>query len=456
MYFLYSVLTAAGLFLLSPYFLIKGLRQKKYLSNLPERFAWRFPSGVRATRESASGSGGTIWLHAVSVGEALAAGPLARALKERFPNRPLVVSTTTATGQAVAKERLGIADAIIYFPFDWRGPVRRALRAVQPDAIIILETEIWPNFLREAQRAGVQVIFVNGRFSERSFGRLSRALKCSGGLLRGFVADVLNRATLFLMQSERDRERLLSLGASPERVSLGGNLKYDLVPPGKNALAGWLSEELSRSGRGPLLVAGSVIAGEEGAVLRALDIVLAKFPGALLLMAPRKPARFEAAAELIERAGWRVVRRSGLSLNGSSSGAMQSLQDEPRTVLLLDSIGELAAIYAIADVVFIGGSLEPGGGHNPLEPALLGRAPVFGASMDNFREISERLLRAGAALQVNSGNELGAAWNELLADPARRARMGRAAQQLVEQNRGATAATLERIAAVLNGNRSPW
>ncbi len=219
MYFLYSVITAAGMLLLSPYFLIKGIRQNKYLSNLRERFAWRFPPELTAQNATVSGArsgpDGTIWLHAVSVGEALAAVPLARALKKRFPDRRLVVSTTTATGQAVARERLSFADAIFYFPLDWRGPVRRALRAVRPDAIVILETEIWPNFLREAHRAGVPVVFVNGRFSDRSFRRLSRAVKVSGGSLRGFVSDVLNRATLFLMQSEEDRARLIALGAAP-------------------------------------------------------------------------------------------------------------------------------------------------------------------------------------------------------------------------------------------------
>jgi 3-deoxy-D-manno-octulosonic-acid transferase len=453
MYFLYSVITAAGMLLLSPYFLIKGIRQKKYLSNLPERFAWRFPPELTAGNGSASHSGGAIWLHAVSVGEALAAVSLARAFKERFPDRRLVISTTTATGQAVARERLGFADAIFYFPFDWRGPVRRALRAARPEAIIVLETEIWPNFLREAHRAGVPVVFVNGRFSERSFRRLSRAVKFSGGLLRGFVSDVLNQAALFLMQSEEDRARLISLGASPERVVATGNLKYDLAPPGERPLVVWLSAELSRSGRGPLLVAGSVIKGEEGAVLRAFDKVAGKWPRAVLLIAPRKPERFDVVAEIIAADGWRVVRRSALSLggapNGSSANALKSSPGEPPTVLLLDSIGELAAVYGIADVVFVGGSLEPAGGHNPLEPASLGRAPVFGSSMDNFREISERLLEADAAIRVSSAEELGAAWTALLEDESRRARMGRAAKELVERHRGATAITIERIASVL-------
>ena len=231
-------------------------------------------------------------------------------------------------------------------------------------------------------------------------------------------------------------------------------MKYDLAPPSESALVAWLSAELARSRRGPLLVAGSVIAGEEQAVLRAFETVIGKWPDALLLMAPRKPERFDAAAEIIERAGWRAVRRSVLSLNGASPGNLGSPVGEPRTVFLLDSIGELAAVYGIADAVFVGGSLEPAGGHNPLEPAALGRPPVFGLSMSNFQEISDRLLQADAALQVRSGEELGDAWTALLEDESRRIRMGRAAQELVERHRGATTVTLGRIAGVLAEKRA--
>ena len=362
--------------------------------------------------------------------------PLARALKERFPERRLVVSTTTATGQAVARERLGFADAIFYFPLDWRGPVRRALRAVRPDAVVILETEIWPNFLREAHRAGVPVVFVNGRFSDRSFRRLSRAVDLAGGVLRGFVSDVLSQATLFLTQSEEDRARLLSLGASPDRVIAGGNLKYDLAPAIEGPLVAWLSTELKRSNRGPLLVAGSVIAGEESAVLGALDSVAKKWPKALLVMAPRKPERFDAVAEIIAKAGWRVVRRSGLSLNGSSANILQFSPGEAPTVLLLDSIGELATVYGSRTRYLWAVLLNRREDTNPLEPAALGRVPVFGYSMDNFREISERLLEADAAIRVHSAEELGAAWTALLEDAPRRVRMGRAAKELVERHRG--------------------
>jgi 3-deoxy-D-manno-octulosonic-acid transferase len=383
------------------------------------------------------------------VGEVLAALPLARSLKQRFGERRLLISTTTATGQALARERMKFADAVFYFPLDWRGPVRRALAAAHPALVVVFETEIWPNFLRETRRSGTPVVFVNGRISDRSFGRFSRALRWFGIVLRGFLRGALADGTLYLMQSEEDALRVRALGAPAGRVMVAGNLKYDVARAEENQLAIWLREEMARSGRGPLLVAGSVVAGEEGAVLEALAEVETKWPDALLVLAPRKPDRFEAAAALIEQSGRVAVRRSGLFLDGVSTGLLTAEPGAPRRVLLLDTIGELAAIYGLADAVFVGGSLEPAGGHNPLEPAVAGRAPVFGTSMDNFRDMAREFLRADAAVLVRSGAELGAAWIALLSDAGRRSRMGKAAQELVERHRGATAATLDRLAAVL-------
>ena len=470
MYFLYSVLSAAGMFLLAPYFLakclfVKGLRQR-YLRNLPERFGLRFPSSLGAAPHDAGGGAfkraqGAIWLHAVSVGEVLAAVPLARSLAKNHPEKRLVISTTTLTGQELAHQRMNFADTILYFPMDWRWAIRRTFRAVRPDLVIVCETEIWPNFLHEARRLGVPVIFVNGRISNRSFLRFSRALRFSAGLLRGFLRRVLNDATLYLMQSEQDRLRVVALGAETKHVFVTGNVKYDVALPGPSALCGWLAAEVARSGRSPVLVAGSVIAGEESAVLEALDIVTQRWPGALLVMAPRKPERFDAAAAIIESTRRHAVRRSDLSLDGRPSDASVTCRPGPLSivpgalgsVLLLDTIGELAGLYALADAVFIGGSIEPAGGHNPLEPAAFGKVPVFGSWMDNFRDIAGALLAADAAIQVSSGAELGAAWTALLADDVRRERMGQAARELIDRHRGATAATLDHISALLTGAR---
>src|SRR5271169_3323554 len=266
MYTLYSLLTAAGMLLLLPYFLLRGLIQGKYLSNIRERLGWRFPPELR-DRSSPGEKEKSIWIHAVSVGEVLAVLPLAEQLKRRFPQRRLVVSTTTITGQKIARERMPFAHAVFYFPLDWRGPVRRALAAARPAAVIVVETEIWPNFLRECRRADVPVIFVNGRLSERSFRGFGRAVLYSAGALAGFLKKVLSDGALFLMQSEEDAARLIALGAPGERVLVTGNLKYDLAEPKESPLSEWLEAALTRSKRRPVIVAGSVLANEEVAVL---------------------------------------------------------------------------------------------------------------------------------------------------------------------------------------------
>ena len=449
MYALYSLLTAAGMLLLSPYFLLRGLIQKKYLSNIPERLGRRFPPELSGPG-AAGATEKSIWIHAVSVGEVLAVLPLAQQLKKTFPLRRLVVSTTTATGQKLARERMPFADAVFYFPLDWRGPIQRALAAARPAAAIVVETEIWPNFLRECRRAQVPVIFVNGRLSERSFRGYQRALSFSAGILAGFLKTILNDATLFLMQSEQDAARLIALGAPRERVLVTGNLKYDLAEPDGSALSAWLENELAKSNRHPVLVASSVLANEESAVLQAFADVEREFPRALLILAPRKPEQFDNAAAIVTDSGRRLLRRRDITLNGAGSSALSELQN----VLLLDSIGELAGLYRLADVVFVGGSLVPSGGHNILEPAAFGKVPIYGPSMENFREMSAKFLAAGAAIQVKSPQELGAAWGSMLHDPEKAACMGACARELVDRNRGATERVLQHIEQLVRSERS--
>ena len=449
MYSLYSLLTAVGMFLLSPYFLVRGLAGGKYFGNLRERLGWAFPEELRREKGPRQREG-TIWIHAVSVGEVLAAYPLAKQLKQRYGGRRLVISTTTITGQKLARERMQFADAIFYFPLDWRGPVGRALRRVRPAAVIIVETEIWPNFLRECRRAGIPVIFVNGRLSEKSFRGFCRAIKFSAGMLRDFLKRVLNDAALFLMQSEEDASRLLKLGAEAQRVIVTGNLKYDLDDPAETPLSAWLAEELARNHRQPVLVAGSVVAHEESPVLRAFAEVQRQFPRALLILAPRKPDRFDEAAKIIAESKRDVVRRSKIKLNGAASETLSS----SGSVLLLDTVGELASLYRLADAVFVGGSLVASGGHNILEPAAFSKAPIYGPSMYNFRDMAGKFLHAHAAVQVNSSEELGAAWIALLKDDLRAMRMGAAARELVDQNRGATARVAARIEQILDASGS--
>jgi len=449
MYAIYSLLTSAGMLLLSPYFLLRGLVQKKYLSNLPERFGRKFPLElvVVNTPDSKEKS---IWIHAVSVGEVLAVLPLAQRLKKKYPQRRLVVSTTTLTGQKLARERMQFADAIFFFPLDWRGPVRRAIAAASPSAVIIVETEIWPNFMRECRRSNVPVAFVNGRLSERSFRGFKRALSYSAGMLAGFLKQVLGDAALFLMQSGDDAARMIALGAPADRIMVTGNLKYDLAEPDASPISAWLEAEVARSNRRPVIVAGSVLASEEARVLEAFAKVETEFPRALLILAPRKPEQFDNAAAIVADSGHKLLRRSDLTLNGAGSSELT----QSGNVMLLDSIGELAGLYRLADAVFVGGSLVPSGGHNILEPAAFGKVPIYGPSMENFLEMSGKFLAAGAAIQVRNPAELGAAWRSLLKDAECAKRMGASARKLVDQNRGATDRVLEQLEGVLGPARS--
>jgi 3-deoxy-D-manno-octulosonic-acid transferase len=432
MYWVYRFLTILSMAVLAPYYALRGWRRREPRA-LGERLGL-LPPGIGAR----AGAGDRpIWIHAVSVGEVLAAGPLVEGLKRRMPGRPVYVSTTTETGQRLARERLTRAEAVFYFPLDWVFAVRRALRFTRPAAVVVMETEIWPNFLHEAARFEIPVVFANARISDRAFARYQRWKS----LVLEFYAEALARARLFLAQTQLDAERLRSMGAPRERVEVIGNLKFDGEPASLGVFGAWLREQTVAEERWPLLMAGSVVAQEEDAVLAAYDIVQRRWRRALLVLAPRKPDRFDAAADLIEAAGWRLARRSRMDLVAPL--------EENVDVILLDSIGELAGLYSIADAVFVGGSLVAAGGHNILEPAWFGRPPVFGNSMENFREMADQFLAAHAAVEVSSGPMLGKVWTQLIEDPARREAMGTAAQRVCERNRGATGRCVDRIAGLL-------
>jgi 3-deoxy-D-manno-octulosonic-acid transferase len=447
-YLVYSLLMGLAAVLLTPYWLIQGIRHGKYLSNLKERLGLAFPALEKLPAERPA----AVWLHAVSVGEVLAGVTLAKRLKEEFPSRALVVSTTTITGQKLAKERMPFADGVIYFPLDWAFCARRALAAVRPALVVVLETEIWPNFLREAARQNVPVVFVSGRISDRSFARSHTWLSLAGFYLRPFLRDVLGHASGFWMQSKKDAKRVIALGAPPEKVQVGGNLKYDLELPKSTPLAEWLEAELKRSGRRPLIVAGSVVATEEPLALIAFGVTQGEHRKALLVLAPRKPERFDAAAAFVTESQRKYVRRSSLhvpSPGGQKLGGSETQLGDDVTVLLLDSIGELASLYRLADGVLVGGSLVESGGHNILEPAAFGKVPVFGESMENFAEIAHRFVAAEAAIQVGSPEDAGVSWIELLRDPARDKRMGDTGRRLMDESRGATDRAVDAIRAYI-------
>ena len=422
MYFAYSLLLAAAFVVALPFYLWKGRGTGKYLRSFRERMGGPPPSLGRADAPS-------VWIHAVSVGEVLTARILVAPLKERLPFHRILLSTTTATGHAVAERSVKGADGLFFAPFDWPSPVRKALDRVQPALLVLVETEIWPNLIHEAHRRGVRVVIVNGRISPRSFGRY-RAVR---GLLRRVLAEV----DLFLMQSEPHADRARQIGAPPDRVRALGNLKYDALgdarPPAE--LARLLGEVTDRR---PLWVAGSTVAGEEPMVLAAFRDVRARVPGTRLLIAPRHPERFGEVAALIEAAGFRAERRSAL---GSAPW--------PGEVLLLDTLGELARVYALATVVFVGGSLVSAGGHNILEAAVSGKPVIVGPHMENFQEIADEFQAEGALRMVLSAEELAGEVAGLLADPARRATLGGAARAIVDRNRGALARTVDALAGLL-------
>jgi 3-deoxy-D-manno-octulosonic-acid transferase len=418
-YALYSLALVLALLAAAPYYAWKGRGSGRYVRTLRERLG-ALPAGLATGAPS-------IWIHAVSVGEALVARGLVRELKVRFPALRVVVSTTTPTGQAVARQSLA-ADGFFYNPLDLRGPVRRVLDGLEPALLVLVETELWPNLIHEAHRRGTRIAVANGRLSPRSFPRYRRA--------RRLLAPVLDEVDLFLMQGEAHAERARAIGAPASRVRVTGNLKYDAPPPAGPSPA--LRAVLGGDGRTALWVAGSTMAGEEEAVLGALPQARAAAPGLRLLIAPRHPERAAEVTALVERAGHVVRRRSALGETPWTEG-----------VLVLDTMGELAQAYALASVVFVGGSLVPSGGHNVLEPAAHARAVIVGPHMENFQEIADEFRAAAALVQIPSGADLGPAVARLLADPGEREGLGQRARALVEARRGALGATVEALAGLL-------
>ncbi|HEY4878991.1 MAG TPA: 3-deoxy-D-manno-octulosonic acid transferase [Candidatus Acidoferrales bacterium] len=437
MYFFYRILTAAAMLFLAPYYALRGWRRGEPAQAFRDRLGSLSAEMRARASQAAHSASNAIWIHAVSVGEVLAAKPLIDGLKQRYPSRAIFVSTSTETGQRLARERLANVDGIFYFPLDWVVPVRRALRAILPAIVIVMETEIWPNFLREARRENIPVVFANARISEKSFARFKRW----EFLVGPFFAESLHDVPLFLAQTPGDVTRLSAMGASPQQTEVTGNLKYDAEPPPPSAFANWLTQEIHQQERWPVIVAGSVVEGEEDAVIAAYDLVQRQWRRTLLILAPRKPDRFHAAAELAAEGGWKVVRRSQIDTAKPF--------DENADVLLLDSIGELSALYSLADATFVGGSLVPSGGHNILEPAWFGQPPVFGASMENFQEMADQFLDGHAAVQVASAQSLGKVWRQLIESVPLRERLGSAAREIAARNRGATNRTLDRIAPLL-------
>ena len=426
MYFLYSLAIIGYAILLAPRLLYDAVRHGKYLGTLRERWG-RLPAAINP-REVPS-----IWIHAVSVGEVLATGALIPALRDRYPDHPLWLSTTTQTGRAAATGLDGV-DGLFYFPFDLSPVVARVLDRVRPQLFVMVDTELWPTLLRHCTLRGVKTILVNGRISDRSYPRYR--------LVRPFFRHVLAGVDRCCAQSEESGRRLIDLGALPTRVTVTGNLKFDILPLSDSRLP-WVRDGVLRAFRiaegRTVVIAASTHPGEETPVLEAFARIRRADPTALLVVAPRHPERCGEVTALAAGYGLETVRRSELPVDGAPRAA----------VVVLDTVGELATLFQIATVVFLGGSLVPAGGHNVLEPAAWGKPVVFGPHMENFAEIAELFLTNRAACQIPSADALEPALSTLLGDPVQRAALGAAARALVGANRGATDRTLASMAALL-------
>ena len=437
MYILYSLLFSVAFALMSPLFL---LRRSKYAAGFSERLG-NYPE-FKKDRP-------VIWLHCVSVGETNAARPLVDGLLSKFPDHRLVVSTTTKTGQTLARNIFkDKTDAVFYFPFDWKFSVRRALDNFKPSVVLLMETEIWPRFFREARLSGAKIAIVNGRLSEKSYS--------SYLYVKNFVRRVLSFVDLALMQSEKDVERLISLGLDPDKVATTGNLKFDLAfDEAEAALTEEFRERFGVYGGRPIIVAASTHEPEEKLILGDFISLSCGYPEIKprLIIAPRHPERFNAVAEMID--SFTNKEQDFYDPRFTQRSATRAEVDKLVNVILLDSVGELRTILPLADIVFVGGSLIPHGGQSVLEPASAGKAIITGPYTHNFDAVIREFLSNDALVQLRDNQlesleeQLYDALKELLTDPTRREALGSAALTVMNANRGATAKTLEYLSPLL-------
>ena len=428
-YVIYNLLLALALLASAPYWLVRLLRQGKYREGVWNRLGMLPPH----LRSLAAAGKPVIWVHAVSVGEILAVAGLIEEMRKRFAGYAIAISTTTGTGYKLAGGRFG-AENVFFFPLDLSFAVQRYMRLLRPKLVVLAETEFWPNFLRIARRSGAAVAVVNARISDRSYPRYRK--------FRSLLRVVLRSVDCFLAQTEEDARRLAGIGAEPGRIQIAGNLKFDAAAPAAKPEAGQLLARLQEISAGPIAVVGSTVEGEEQMLMATLRAILERHPRALVILAPRHKERFDAVAGLLGNFGIAFTRRS--------------YPEWPRNVnsgsiLLLDTIGELASIYGLAYVAFVGGSLVPRGGHNILEPAAFGIPILVGPHTENFRDIVQKFVVGGGVLVVRDQHELQSALLRLLADPLERKQLGERALGALKANQGATERTLAELEKLLAG-----
>jgi len=433
-YFLYNVILIVVALILVPYYLIKGLRYGKTRRGIRERFGW-YDKNKLAKLDGKQ----VFWVHAVSVGETRAAIPLIKVLRKTYPDAGILISNVTETGHAIASEIKEI-DACIYFPFDLSWVVAWSLKRIKPAVVIIVETEIWPNFVRHTKRRGTKLIMVNGRISDRSFPRYLR--------FRGIFSLLLKQFDAFCMQSIQDADRIKVLGAPPAKVSVSRNLKFDMqidlsaIPSVEQIKSLYrLSPDLL------IWVAGSTHAGEEEQLVTVYRQLLAQFNNLVLVLVPRHPQRTRLVADMLSKQGTPYRLRSQLKAGDTE---LQSGE-----VLLVDTIGEIMPLYKVADVVFVGGSFVPVGGHNILEAALLKKPVLFGPYMHNFKEISQLILKSCGGWKVENAKGLAERMETLLQHESLRESVGLSGFGLIDRNAGATAETIAVIDRILKDGDAP-
>jgi 3-deoxy-D-manno-octulosonic-acid transferase len=413
MYILYNLLLVVLTVVLWPFMLFKLATVPKYRGGITQKLG-RVRKGVLKHL----GGKRPIWVHAVSVGEVMAAHPLIRELRKRYPDRKLLLSTVTVTGNLTAKQRVPEADAVFYFPFDYPWIVRRVITRISPAIVLIAETELWPNFFRELARQDIPSAVINGRISPRSFANYRK--------FRKFFSQVFSNVSLFCMQSREDSERIRHICAPADRTIVTGNLKFDQ----KIALVS--HPPITLASNRPVITAGSTHRGEEAILLDIYSRLRRKYPSLVMIIAPRHPERFDEVCGLITNAGYECQRRT-------------RLRGPVKDILLLDTIGELRAFYSVCHIAFVGGSLVKVGGHNLLEPAAMKKPVIFSRYMFNFKEISEAIVAVGGGVMVKDKDELYSQFDALLADRGLSATMGEKAYEVIAANSGATLRTIDAI-----------
>jgi 3-deoxy-D-manno-octulosonic-acid transferase len=421
-YYLYNFLLTLLLIGTIPYFLFRSLFSKRFRKALPQRMG--FFQSLSFKR--------SIWVHAASVGEVFCSIPLLKKIKNEFPHSRIVLTTMTSTGNETAKSYLPETDQVLFVPIDHPLIIRRTIKKIQPGLLLIAETELWPNLLRSCGKRGIPIILFNGRVSQRSFRRYL--------LFKFFFKECLQYISLFLMQTAEDRKRIIKIVGESQKTRAVGNLKFDqpfpsFTPETRNEIA----KTLGLSGKENVFIAGSTHSGEEEILVTLFKELKKKDPNLLLILAPRHLERLEEVERILKKEALSWLRKTSLPI-----GASRSVQGHPE-VILLDTMGELMGIYSLGTLVFVGGSLVPIGGHNPLEPLFFRKGVLFGPYMFNFLEISSRLIEAGGAIQVSKKEELFSQLKRLLSDEGTRKELGEKGYQFLKRHQGATERMLEEI-----------